>query len=145
MKKSSFNDKWGDLTSQLGFVPFPTALIFAQDELKLSPTQVNVLINLLVHWWSADQYPYPSQKAIAFRMGVSTRTVQRTLAELEGKKLIIRQKTSMENKKYKGRSIYNLEPLVNTLNTITPRLIDQLSKNWKLDHKSGDISVFNSI
>jgi predicted transcriptional regulator len=128
MKKSSFNDKWGDTTSKLGFVPFPTALIFAQDELKLSSIEVNVLINLLVHWWSADQYPYPSQKAIAFRMGVSTRTVQRTLAGLEEKDLIIRQKTSMENKKYKGRSIYNLEPLVKTLDAISPRMMELLGK-----------------
>jgi predicted transcriptional regulator len=144
MKKSSFSEKWGSTTSRLGFAPFPTALIFAQDELKLSPTEMNVLLNLLVHWWSAEQYPYPSQRAIAFRMGVSTRTVQRTLAELESKSLIIRNKTSMNNKKYKGRSVYNLEPLVKTLDTLSPRLIDRLSNEEKLNRKQNLIQVFDS-
>lgn len=51
MKKTAFKDKWGEETSAVGFIPFPSTLIFAQAELKLTPMEVNVLLNLLVHWW----------------------------------------------------------------------------------------------
>ena len=81
MKKTAFKDKWGEETSAVGFIPFPSTLIFAQAELKLTPMEVNVLLNLLVHWWEKDKFPYPSQKAIAYRIGVSTRTVQRILLD----------------------------------------------------------------
>ena len=90
--------------------------------------EVNVLLNLLVHWWEKDKFPYPSQKAIAYRIGVSTRTVQRIIKNLEKKNLIIRQRTNREDKIYKGRNIYNLEPLIDTLKILSPRIKNQLKK-----------------
>jgi predicted transcriptional regulator len=128
MNKSTFKQKWGEETSSVGFTPFPSTLIFAQAELGLTPIEMNILLNLLVHWWEKDKYPYPSQKAIAYRMGVSSRTVQRVLLDLEEKKIIIRQRTSRENKVYRGRNIYNLEPLVETLKILSPRINNQLQK-----------------
>lgn len=128
MKKTAFKDKWGEETSAVGFIPFPSTLIFAQAELKLTPMEVNVLLNLLVHWWEKDKFPYPSQKAIAYRIGVSTRTVQRILLDLEEKNLIIRQRTNREDRIYKGRNIYNLEPLIDTLKILSPRIKNQLKK-----------------
>jgi predicted transcriptional regulator len=122
MQKSTFKQKWGPETSSVGFTPFPSTLLFAQAELGLTPIEMNIILNLLVHWWEKDKYPYPSQKAIAYRMGVSSRTVQRTLLDLEEKKLIIRQRTSRENKVYRGRNIYNLEPLIETLKILSPRI-----------------------
>ncbi|MFA3077999.1 helix-turn-helix domain-containing protein [Acinetobacter pittii] len=129
MQKSTFKQKWGPETSSVGFTPFPSTLLFAQAELGLTPIEMNIILNLLVHWWEKDKYPYPSQKAIAYRMGVSSRTVQRTLLDLEEKKLIIRQRTSRENKVYRGRNIYNLEPLIETLKILSPRIKGQLQKD----------------
>ena len=129
MQKSTFKQKWGPETSSVGFTPFPSTLLFAQAELGLTPIEMNIILNLLVHWWEKDKYPYPSQKAIAYRMGVSSRTVQRTLLDLEEKKLIIRLRTSRENKVYRGRNIYNLEPLIETLKILSPRIKGQLQKD----------------
>ena len=129
MQKSTFKQKWGPETSSVGFTPFPSTLLFAQAELGLTPIEMNIILNLLVHWWEKDKYPYPSQKAIAYRMGVSSRTVQRTLLDLEEKKLIIRQRTRRENKVYRGRNIYNLEPLIETLKILSPRIKGQLQKD----------------
>jgi DNA-binding MarR family transcriptional regulator len=92
----------GKVTSQLGFVSVPTALLFAQSDLRINALEMNVLMNLLMHWWDKDQYPYPSQKAIAFRVGVSSRTVQRVLKELEDKELIKRELSSRTHKVFKG-------------------------------------------
>jgi len=122
MNKYKIEDKWGKETLKLGFIPFPTSLLFAQQELGLSSIEINILLNLLVHWWETKQYPFPSQQAIAHRMGISTRTVQRTLAGLEMKGLIKRLRTSRDNEKYKGRNIYDLSPLVTVLEEKTPEL-----------------------
>ena len=122
MNRYQIEDKWGEATLKLGFVPVPTSLIFAQKELGLSSIEINILLNLLVHWWDKNQYPFPSQQAIAYRIGVSTRTVQRTLAALELKGLLKRKRTSRENAKYKGKNIYDLSYLVMVLEDKTPDL-----------------------
>ncbi|WP_257223467.1 hypothetical protein [Acinetobacter sp. YH16052] len=54
MKKYSFIDKWGETTSQLGFVSVPTALLFAQADLEINALEMNILLNLLMHWWNKD-------------------------------------------------------------------------------------------
>ena len=63
-------------------------------------------------------------------MGVSTRTVQRTLAGLETKGFIVRNKTSRDSNKYRGRSIYDLSPLVKILEEKSPEL-DIVKKHKK--------------
>ncbi|MBC6802410.1 MULTISPECIES: helix-turn-helix domain-containing protein [Acinetobacter] len=128
MKNYSFIEKWGKVTSQLGFVSVPTALLFAQSDLRINALEMNVLMNLLMHWWDKDQYPYPSQKAIAFRVGVSSRTVQRVLKELEDKELIKRELSSRTHKVFKGRNVYNLDPLIEALETLTPTIQERLGK-----------------
>jgi len=130
--------KWGDSSLILGFTPIPTTLIYAQKELGLSSIEMNILLNLLTHWWKKEEFPYPSQAGIAHRIGVSTRTVQRTLAGLETKGFIIRNKTSRDNNKYKGRSIYDLSPLVKILEEKTPEL-DIVKKQKKLKKVSNPI------
>ena len=69
-------------------------------------------------------------------MGVSTRTVQRTLAGLETKGFIIRNKTSRDNNKYKGRSVYDLSPLVKILEEKSPELdiVKKQKRNRKLSN-----------
>jgi hypothetical protein len=47
MKNYSFIEKWGKVTSQLGFVSVPTALLFAQSDLRINALEMNVLMNLL--------------------------------------------------------------------------------------------------
>ncbi|MDC5391592.1 helix-turn-helix domain-containing protein [Acinetobacter baumannii] len=128
MKKYSFIDKWGEITGQLGFVSVPTALLFAQSELKINALELNVLLNLLMHWWDKNQYPYPSQKAIAFRVGVSSRTIQRVLKDLEEKELINREMSSRTHKVFRGRNIYNLDPLIEALEVLTPVIQERLGK-----------------
>ena len=101
MLNFELKEKWGENSLILGFTQIPTTLIYAQKELGLSSIEINILLNLLTHWWKKEEFPYPSQAGIAYRMGVSTRTVQRTLAGLETKGFITRNKTSRDNSKYK--------------------------------------------
>jgi DNA-binding transcriptional MocR family regulator len=58
-------------------------LLWGQQRLGLSPELLNVLLQIISHWWNADEEPFPSKEEIARRMGRSARQVQRYLKELE--------------------------------------------------------------
>jgi DNA-binding MarR family transcriptional regulator len=82
-------ERWGDAVSA-GFIPLPNALVRAQARLGLSSNDVVVILNILLHWYHSDKLPYPRTTAIAKRSGLGHRTVQRSLRNLEKKKLIAR-------------------------------------------------------
>ncbi len=91
-----------------GFFAVPVVLTLHQVELGLSSEEVNVLLNLLTHWYDPERMPFPSARTIAKRMGVSERTVQRLLLRMCRKELISKTKTLG----YRG---YDLRPLVDKL------------------------------
>lgn len=74
--------KWGRALDA-GFQLIPNVLIRAQNQLGLDAVDVVVLLNLTLHWWGPDDWPYPRPTIIANRMGVSKRTVERRLEKLE--------------------------------------------------------------
>lgn len=82
-------DRWGDAAST-GFIPVPNTLVRAQAKLGLSANDLVVLLNILLHWWHRDRLPHPRSTAIAMRSGLSLRTVQRSLRDLQEKGLITR-------------------------------------------------------
>lgn len=126
-KKNNLDEKWGESALSMGWTAIPASLFFLQNTLSISPVAFNVLLNLITHWWKADEWPHPSQQSVAGRMGVSTRTVQRGLDELEEFGILIKIKTAREDKKYRGRNIYDLSGLVKKLNLLTPELNEKMS------------------
>ncbi len=104
--------KWGDRIvgrgGGTGFVALPEALIRGQNRLKISSTEMMVLINAISFWWYVDNPPFPSNHKIAKRMGVSTRTVQRAFESLERKKLVHRdiKKYTEDDKSYEYDTPY---------------------------------------
>jgi len=74
--------KWRSAISA-GFQVVPNVLIRAQSRLGLDPVDLAILLNITLHWWRTDELPYPQPKVIAHRIGVSTRTVERRLEDLE--------------------------------------------------------------
>jgi Helix-turn-helix domain len=87
---SSIRAKWGAKTLVSGFVVIPSELLKKQQLLNVDSAELNVLLNLCMHWWKADDWPYPSTAKLAERMGVSQRTAQRYIEGLEKKGLIRR-------------------------------------------------------
>jgi len=81
--------KWGD-AARGGFQFVPDALLIKQEQLGLDPTDIVVLLNLTSFWWFRDAPPFARTNIVAQRMGVTTRTVQRSLKKLEGKGYIRR-------------------------------------------------------
>jgi len=136
MKKELLVDKWSDNSLVMGWTAIPNALFFMQRPLELSPINFNVLLNLFSHWWETDAWPYPSQKGLASRMGVSVRTVQRSLDELVEKKLILRKSTMRNHPKYKGRNVYDLSPIIKLVSTMAPQLKQTIGKKDSYQSKN---------
>lgn len=126
--KSGMNQRWTDESLSLGWTGIPTTLFFLQSDKKISSTAFNTLLNLIVHWWGSSEWPHPSMESLAARMGVTVRTVQRALNELEKAQLIEKKPTLKSNPKYKGRNIYDLSKLVEYLTTKGPSISQQIKK-----------------
>jgi DNA-binding MarR family transcriptional regulator len=81
LKQSRVRDKWDGATDP-GFLTLPYVLLLHQAELGISSEHLNVLLNVIAHWHSNGRMPYPRSTSIARRMGISERTVQRSLSWL---------------------------------------------------------------
>ncbi|MEJ7747004.1 MAG: helix-turn-helix domain-containing protein [Luteimonas sp.] len=99
-----------------GFLVIPVLLLKRQRELGLDNTEALVLLNLLAAWWETDKRPYPRSTTIAQRMGVTPRTVQRSLEKLEKKGLILRVRNGTgAGSEHRELTSYDMTGTVETL------------------------------
>lgn len=110
--------KWGKEVWSLGFTQVPSLLLHGQRRLGLSSNQLCVLLQLADYWWEPGRKPYPKKQAIADRVGLSTRQVQRIIAELEKGGLVTRVERMTRHGKTSNE--YDLAGLVKALARIAP-------------------------
>jgi len=117
--KKRAKDKWPAAVMAQGYSSIPSILLWGQARLGLEPDELNVLLQLISHWWNADQDPHPSKETVARRMGKSARMVQRHLTSLETKGFIAR---ITRYKLHQGQDSngYDLAGLVAKLEAIAP-------------------------
>lgn len=117
--KKKAKDKWPDAVLARGYSMIPSILLWGQAKMDLKPDELNVLLQLISHWWTADHDPHPSKDTIARRMGKDARTVQRHLTTLETKGFI---KRIARFKRHKGQDSngYDLAGLIQKLEAIAP-------------------------
>lgn len=117
---SDISEKWGDLVAQRGFAQVPNHLLllntFLDEDHKLSPTELLLLIQIVGTWWKTSDLPFPSMTTLASRCGVSSRQIQRSISRLE--KLGFIQRVKRRNKGIVASNAYDLEPLTKILNYI---------------------------
>jgi hypothetical protein len=53
--------KWGKEVLAPGWTLIPNILLIKQHALGLDPVDINILLQILKHWWRADEAPFPSQ------------------------------------------------------------------------------------
>jgi len=80
-------NRWGPALRQ-GFVVVPVVLLRKQASLGIDNSELTVLLNLLSQWHSDESPVWLSYSVLAGNMGVSERTVQRSVASLSDKKFI---------------------------------------------------------
>jgi hypothetical protein len=93
-----------------GFAPVPHLLLRHQNELGLTSKELNVFLNIFMHWHNASRLPFPNTATIAKRMGVPRRAVQNALNSLKKKDLI---EEVRERRKDPMR--YDVRPLLSKL------------------------------
>lgn len=74
--------KWGPELLEPGWTLIPNVLLTKQHALGLSPVDINILLQILKHWWRAGEAPFPSQQKLARLMNVDPSTVKRHLRSL---------------------------------------------------------------
>jgi helix-turn-helix protein len=117
---SGMTEKWGKRVAERGFAQVPNYLLlmnqFLEEEHRLSPVEMLILLQLVGAWWKKDESPYPSLRTLAARAGISDRQAQRAVTALEEKGYMKREKRK------RGRLVasnsYNLGLLVERLNEI---------------------------
>lgn len=117
--KKASEEKWGKSVMRLGFCMVPSLLLRGQARLGLTPTQLAIVMQLCDFWWDNERKPYPSKKALAERLCISPRQIQRHLAELEKAGLIRR----LERRNRAGAKVsntYDLSGLVKKLKELEP-------------------------
>ena len=111
--------KWGRAVMDLGYSMVPSLIFRAQARLGLSPTQLVVMLHLADYWWHRAQMPFPSKAALAERMGLSERQIQRYLTELEKGGFIERVERFAGHKGQQSNE-YNMTGLVEKLKKLEP-------------------------
>ncbi len=110
-------ERLGDTLATSGFQPVPDVLLFYQKELGLRSEDLNVLLQIFVHWYRADQMPFPRGTTIAKRMGVSPRSVQRSISRLRQEGFLGKTRNP------DGRTAHDMKPLVAKLEPYAKRRI----------------------
>jgi hypothetical protein len=126
-------DKWSSTVMKFGYTPIPNLLLRAQGKLKITPMQLNVIVQLAEHWWEADKDPYPAKERIATRLGKSPRQIQRYLTQLEAKGFI-RRVERFTGKKAQTSNAYSLNGLVKKLQAVEPEFT-KLAEQTRLRRK----------
>ena len=118
---SDVEEKWGKEVAERGFAQIPNYLLlinqFLAEENRLSPAELNVLMQLVGSWWRKAEMPYPALKTIAVRAGISDRQAQRAVTQLEKAGLLKRTKRQGKGGLIASNA-YDLSPLVTYLGTV---------------------------
>ena len=100
-----------------GWTVVPSALLRGLPRLHIDANGLAVLICLIDYWWAPEDLPWPSKKALADRLDVSERTIQRAIARLKEEGLV---KAEARHGAHGGQTSnrYDLSPLVAKLEVI---------------------------
>lgn len=114
---SEMLEKWGEEVAARGFAQVPNYLLFLNqfldEDKRLPPLDLLVLVELVGAWWRKVDAPFPSIRTLALRCGTSERQVQRAMARLEEKELVKRVKR--RDKGLIASNSYDLTPLADVL------------------------------
>jgi DNA-binding transcriptional regulator YhcF (GntR family) len=120
---SSVEKIWGKPVCTHGYAGIPSILIQAQRRLGINPTQMNIIIQLLDYWREPARKPFPSKNELAKRIGVTAKTIQTNIRELEKAGLILRQLRKTVAGDWNS-NIYHLDGLVKKVQALEPEFTE---------------------
>ena len=119
--------KWSPDLWNSGWVGIPNVILQNQQKLGLDSTDINILLQLLCHWWTADNLPHPGKETVAEYMGVDASTVRRHIAKMEAMGLVKRV-ARKDAKRGQKTNYYDFSGLVKAA---TPFAIEALALKEK--------------
>ena len=124
--------KWGKAVMKLGFSILPSLIFRAQRRLGLSPTHLVILLQIADYWWDQGRRPYPGKTALAERLDLSPRQVQRHIADLEKAGFLKRIERRAAHRG-KLTNEYDLTGLVEKLKKLEPefRQVEEMRRQVK--------------
>jgi len=124
---------WGKPVIELGFTIMPNLLLKAQKRLGLQPRHVGVLMQLMSYYWEKGRSPYPTKATLADLCNVSTKTIQRTLRELETMGYIKREERHHGGNGGMLSNKYHLHGLEKKLKELEPEFTEAKNAKKKTD------------
>lgn len=130
MRKAGAKERWSSNVMDRGYTTIPTILLWGQARLELTADELNVLLQIISHWFYVGNDPHPSKARIAERMGKHPRTVQGYLTSLE-KKGFLRRVERFRPSKGQDANGYDLSGLATKLESIAPEFkkVSEMNKN----------------
>lgn len=123
--------RWGDVLGG-GFVLVPNVLLQHQCTMKLDCEEIVLLANLLLHWRADDAPPFPRSETLAQRTGLSRRTVQRRLKQLEEKGFLRRYPGEITEPDQRAMTYYDMQGIVEKLEPLGKRAREEREAFSKL-------------
>jgi predicted transcriptional regulator len=130
-KVSDIAEKWGRDVAERGFSQIPNYLLllnqFLDQDHKLSPVELLVLLQLVGTWWRKDAMPFPSMSTLAVRCGVSDRQIQRAINQLV--KVGLLRRINRRKQGIIASNAYDLAPLVAILGDVAKAFPNEFVRN----------------
>jgi DNA-binding HxlR family transcriptional regulator len=120
--------KWTKTLMDAGWTALPSVFLERQKAFGLDAIDFNIVMHLASHWWYASEDPFPGKKSIAEAMGISPRTVQRRIAQMEAAGFL--KRTVRSHHKYGRQSnSYSLGGLIKEAKPYAEEIIEAKQKN----------------
>jgi predicted transcriptional regulator len=116
---SSTEKIWGKAVYGHGYAGVPSILIQAQRRLGINSTQMNIIVQLLDYWHEPSRKPFPTKKDLAQRIGLTSKTIQNNIRELETAGLIQRHQRKTASGDWTS-NIYDLNGLIEKVKALEP-------------------------
>lgn len=123
--------KWSKAVMAAGYTVVPYVLLDRQDEFKLTPVELNVLMQLANYWWQAENLPHPSKASLAKRMGASPKTVQRAIRRLQAAGLINRKYRYHSTTRGQLTNVYEFDGLIAALKPLAKQELERREQRRK--------------
>ena len=123
--RQKLNEKWGKNTIQAGWTAVPSVLLEYQKRLKLSPTDLAIIMNLLKYWWDPNRDPYPGKRRICEAMGITESTMRKRIAKLQKQNYIKRKPKYLPGTRGVMSNEYNLDGLVKAIAKLAEESLQQ--------------------
>jgi DNA-binding HxlR family transcriptional regulator len=118
-KPSSIDTIWGKDVVSHGYVAVPAILIRSQHRLGISPTQINIIVQLLEYWIDPARKPFPTKRDLANRIGLNEKTIQHNIRELEKAGMVRREQRKTKSGDWNS-NIYHLDGLIMKVRKLEP-------------------------